>query len=315
MSIDIWQQLVRGKLFDAAGIPAIHGRLDLRNLHVAEPRAVETLRMPRMDVTVLDGITSIEGVTWQSIDFTDSQLPGLRFSDCQIRNCIFDRCRLDDMRVWSTDFASVSFRFTDLRGTVLGGTTDNDNRRNTFHDCDFTAADMRGSIYGAAEFLRCKFNRAKLDKVDFQSSAFVDCSFEGELRDVVFCRKGFDCERFPPNEMKRVGLRRAKLRGTTFMGLDLDEVLFPEDEDHIVVDDFPQILDLLLAHFGRRSDIGSRVLVAGFKHDKKWLGPRQKVGVLNKHDLLESGGEDGLETVLKIIGPARRRPRGGGSDC
>ena len=193
-----------------------------------------------MDVTVLDGITSIEGVTWQSIDFTDSQLPGLRFSDCQIRNCIFDRCRLDDMRVWSTDFASVSFRFTDLRGTVLGGTTDNDNRRNTFHDCDFTAADMRGSIYGAAEFLRCKFNRAKLDKVDFQSSAFVDCSFEGELRDVVFCRKGFDCERFPPNEMKRVDLRRAKLRGTTFMGLDLDEVLFPEDEDHIVVDDFPQ---------------------------------------------------------------------------
>lgn len=308
MSIEIWQQLVRGKPFDAADIATIDGRLDLRNLHIAEPRAVETLRMPRMDVTVLDGITSIECVSWQSIDFTGSQLPGLRFSDCQIRDCIFDGCRLDDMRVWRTDFANVDFRSADLRGAVLGGTSDNDDRRNTFHDVDFTAADMRGSIYGAAEFLRCKFNRAKLVKVDFQSSAFIDCTFEGELRDVVFCRKGFDCERFPPNEMKRVDLRRAKLRGTTFMGLDLDEVWLPEDEDHIVIDDFPQTLDRLLAYFGSRSDVDSRVLAAGFKHDKKWLGPCQKVGVLNRHDLMESGGQEGVDTVMKIIGPARRRP-------
>jgi len=44
---------------------------------------------------------------------------------------------------------------------------------------------------------------------------------------------------------------------------------------------------------------------------KKRLGPRQKVRVLNKHDLMESAGEGGLETVMKIIGPAWRRPQGG----
>jgi uncharacterized protein YjbI with pentapeptide repeats len=308
MSTDIWRQLVHGKPLYAVGVPMTDGRLDLRNLHVPEPRAVETLRMPRMDVTVLDGITSIKGVSWQSIDFSGSQLPGLRFMDCQLRNCVFDRCGLDDLRVWRTDFSNVSFRSADLRGAVLGGTSDKDSRRNIFHDVDFTAADMRGSIYGAAEFVRCKFNHAKLVKVDFQSSAFTDCSFEGELRDVLFYRKGFDCERFPPNEMKRVDLRRAKLRGTAFKGLDLDEVLFPEDEDHIVVDGFPQALDRLLAHFGARSDLGSRMLTVGFEHDKKWLGPRQRVGVLNKHDLMESGGEKGLQAVMKIIGPARRRP-------
>jgi uncharacterized protein YjbI with pentapeptide repeats len=191
---------------------------------------------------------------------------------------------------------------------MLGGTRKEDDRRVSFRDVDFTAADMRGTMYGAAEFLRCKFNRAKLVKVDFQSSAFTDCSFEGELRGVLFYRKGFDCERFPPNEMKRVDLRRAKLRWTEFKGLDLDEVLFPEDEDHIVVDDFPQTLDRLLAHFGARSDMGSQRLTACFEHDKKWLGPRQKVGVLNKHDLKESGGKEGLETVIRIIGPARRPP-------
>jgi uncharacterized protein YjbI with pentapeptide repeats len=307
MSDEIWQRLVHEKSLGNESAPTIDGRLDLRNLHVPEPHAVETLRMPRIDVTVLSGITSIKGVSWQSIDFTGSQLPGLRFLDCQIRNCVFDRCRLDDLRVWRTDFANVSFRSADLRDAVLGGTRDDDSRRNTFQDVDFTAADMRGSIYGAAEFLRCKFNRAKLVKVDFQSSAFTDCIFEGELRGVLFYRKGFDCERFPPNEMKRVDLRRAKLRWSEFKGLDLDEVLFPEDDDHIVVDNFPQTLERLLAHFGARSDMGSQRLAACFEHYKKWLGTRQKVGVLNRRDLMESGGEEGLDAVMKIIGPAWRR--------
>ena len=202
---------------------------------------------------------------------------------------------------------NVSFRSTDLRGALLGGTSDGDSRRNRFHNVDFTAADMRGTMFRATEFVRCKFNRAKLVKVDFQSSAFIDCSFEGELREVIFCRRGFDCERFPPNEMKQVDLRRTTLRGSEFRGLDLDEVLFPQDEDHIVVGDYPQTLDRLLAYFGGRSDMGSQRLAARFEHEKQWLGRRQRVGVLNKHDLVASGGEEGLNTVMKIIGPAQRR--------
>jgi uncharacterized protein YjbI with pentapeptide repeats len=311
MSNEIWQKLVHGRSLGKESSPKIGGRLDLRNLHVPEPHAVETLRMPRMDVTVLDGITSIERASWQSIDFSGSMLPGLRVIDCQIRNCVFDRCRMSDLRVWSTDFVDVSFRSADLRGAVLGGTSVEDSRRNRFHDVDFTAADMRGTMYRAAEFVRCKFNRAKLTKVEFQSSTFTDCSFEGELRGVIFSHKGFDCERFPPNEMKRVDLRQATLRRNEFRGLDPDDVLFPEDEDHIVIDDYPQSLDRLLAYFGGRPDMGSQRLASCFEHDKMWLGPRQKVGVLNKHDLLESGGEEGLEAVMKIIGTARRRPQGG----
>ena len=83
--------------------------------------------------------------------------------------------------------------------------------------------------------------------------------------------RGLIVERFPPNEMKRVDLRRAKLRGSEFRGLDLDEVLFPEDEDHIVVEDYPQILDRLLAYFGERRDMGSQRLAARFEHKKQWL--------------------------------------------
>jgi uncharacterized protein YjbI with pentapeptide repeats len=309
MSTEIWNQLVLGRPFSDAGVARIDGRLDLRNLNLPEPHKVGTTRTPLADVTVLGGLTSIDGASWQSIDLSSSHLPGLRFLNCQIRDCVFDRCRLSDLRIWRTDFSNVSFRSADLRGAVLGGTREDDSRRNSFRDVDFTAADMRGTIYGAAEFLRCKFNHAKLNKVDFQSSTFTDCSFEGELREVLFYRRGFRCERFPPNEMKRVDLRRAKLRWSQFRRLDLDDVLFPEDDDHIVVENYPETLDRLLAYFNGRSDLGSQRLAARFEHEKEWLGPRQKVGVLNRQDLTESGGEEGIRTVLKIVGAARRRPQ------
>jgi uncharacterized protein YjbI with pentapeptide repeats len=308
MSNEIWDALVHRRPLGDAGVPKIAGRLDLRNLRVAEPFAVETTRTQLADVTVLGGITSVRGVSWHSIDFSGSLLPGLRFLDCQIHNCVFDRCRMSDLRVWRTDFADVSFRSANLRGAVLGGTSENDDRRVTYHDVDFTAADMRGTIYGAAEFVRCKFNHAKLNKVDFQSSTFTDCSFDGELRGALFYRTGFRGERFPPNEMKRVDFRRAKLRWTEFRGLDLNEVLFPEDEDHIVVDNYPETVERLLAHFRGRPDLASRNFVTSFEHKRQWLGPRQRVGVLNRNDLIETGGEEGLETVLQIIGSARRPP-------
>jgi uncharacterized protein YjbI with pentapeptide repeats len=308
MSTEIWDALVHGRPVGDAGAPKIDGRLDLRNLCIAEPFAVETTRTALADVAVMSGLTEMKGASWQSIDFSDSLLPGLRFLDCQIHDCVFDRCRMHDLRVWSTDFADVSFRSADLRGAVLAGTSEKDDKRVTYHDVDFTAADMRGTMYGAVEFVRCKFNHAKLNKVDFQSSTFTDCSFEGELREVLFYRTGFRGERFPSNKMKRVDFRRANLRWSEFRGLDLDEVLFPEDDDHIVIENFPATLDRLLAQFRGRPDLTSRKLVGRFELDKKWLGPRQKVGVLNKQDLVESVGEEGLRVVMQIIGSSRRLP-------
>jgi uncharacterized protein YjbI with pentapeptide repeats len=308
MSTEIWKQLLHGNALSDAGVPKVDGRFDLRNLHVPEPYAVETVRTPLADVTILGGTTSIKKATWQSIDFSSSHLPGLRLLDCQIRDCVFDRCRMDDLRVWRTDFANVSFRCADLRGAVLGGTSENDSVRNSFHDVDFTSADMRATIYGAAEFLRCKFNHARLNRVDFQSSTFTDCSFEGELRDVMFYQRGFKGELFPPNEMKRVDLRRAKLRWSEFRDLDLDEALLPTDEDHIVVENYPETLDRLLAFFCARPDVPSSALAAIFENRKQWLGARQRVGVFNKRDLIEAAGEEGLQAVMKVIGPARRRP-------
>jgi uncharacterized protein YjbI with pentapeptide repeats len=299
MIAEIWQRLARGELLDRAGLPKLHDRIDARNLNVPEPYAIKRERLARFDVTHLSGFTTVRGANWQSIDFSNSKLPSIRLFDCQIEDCIFDRCRLPDLRVWGTTFAKVSFRFADLRDAALGGIAG--YGLNIFRDVDFTGADLRGSAHFAAQFERCKFIHTKLDKLDFQSSNFTDCVFEGELREVQFFRTGFKAEQFPPNEMKRVDFRRAKLRWSEFRGLDLDDVFFPEDEDHLIIRNYPAALDALLGYFGSRTDLPSQRLHAVFEIHRKWLGPRQRVGILNKHDVMEMAGEDGLRTVIAII--------------
>lgn len=214
MTAEIWKQLTQGRRLDGIGASKIGKRYDLRNLHVAEPYPIKKMRTNIADVTFLRGITSIEDAIWRSIDFSFSRLPGLRFLRCHIDDCVFDHCQMRDLRVWGTKFSNVSFRSADLRDGSLGGV--DRGERTSFRNADFTAADLRDIGCNAAEFVGCDFSHAKLDKVDFQSSTFTDCIFEGELREVLFYRRGFEGEQFPPNEMTRVDLRGAKLRWSQF---------------------------------------------------------------------------------------------------
>jgi uncharacterized protein YjbI with pentapeptide repeats len=299
MNSKIWDRLLQGSPLHALGVDRKEGRFDLRNLHVAEARATQTNRTRVGDTTILEGTTEIRGMNWQSIDFSSSQLPTLRFFDCKISDCVFDECTLRDLRVWGTAFTDVSFRSANLRGAVLGGVQD--SKRNIFKNVDFSSADLRKTVYVAAEFLGCQFKDSKLDNVDFQSSTFEDCSFEGELREVIFYSKGFKGDNFPRNKMKGVDFSRARLRWTEFRGLDLDDVRFPVDEEHILIKNFPASLERLTKFFQARSDTGSKRLAAVLANKRKWLGPAQNVGLFNKTDLLEIAGKDGLRSFLDMV--------------
>jgi uncharacterized protein YjbI with pentapeptide repeats len=171
---------------------------------------------------------------------------------------------------------------------------------------DFTLADLRRTTYIAAHFEECNFKHARLENIDFQSSTFRNCTFEGELREVIFYRKGFGAQEFPENEMSGVDFSRAKLRWTEFRGLDLKDVCFPTDNDHIVLDNFPESLDRLSNFFGERSDANSKRLAAVLAHKRKWVGPGQRRGVFNKMDLLQIAGEEALQYFLKIVDKTRQ---------
>ncbi len=276
-----------------------NGRVDMRGLTVAQPTPGKTFRTPQADVTELVGRTVIRNATWKSLDFSGSNLNSIRFFDCTIENCVFDKCKCKDWRMWGTTISDTSFDSADLRNAALGGVQN--GKRNQFGKVNFSGADLRDTGYEAAEFVACTFKNTKLDKVDFQTTVFKDCVFEGELCEVLFYRTGFRGEKYPPNEMKGVDLSGAKLRFVEFRGLDLDDVRLPNDNDHIVLRPYRETLDQLIQTFAGKTDRVSKALTGNFQFKRKWAGPRQMQGVVNKKDLLEVGGEEGLQRVLEVL--------------
>lgn len=303
MDAEIWSRLAEGGPLDGLGLGFRNGRLDLRGLTAPEPTAGKTTHTTIADVVRQEGLIRMEGLTLQSLDLSASSLNHLLFVDCRIENCVFDKSKCQNWGLWGTSVSNSTFYSADLRNSALGAVLD--DKRNAFGQVDFTKADLRGTVYTAAEFIGCKFRDTRLDKVDFQTSTFTNCCFEGELREVCFYRRGFRGEIFPANEMVGVDFTRAQLRHVEFRGLDLDNVALPTDCDHIVLNEFPKTLDRLLEVFVGRADVGSRRLVAYLGICRKWAGAR---GVLNKNDIRETGGEEGLDMVLKVLGnPAGNR--------
>ena len=86
-----------------------------------------------------------------------------------------------------------------------------------------------------------------------------------------------------------------------FRGLDLDTVRFPDDEDHLILNDYPRLFDRLLQTLMGREDSASRRLAAVLGNRRKWADQKQTGGVLNRNDLLEIGGEQALKWVLDAI--------------
>jgi uncharacterized protein YjbI with pentapeptide repeats len=299
MHPQIWARLCRGESLEGLGIARVNGRLDLRNSHLPEARAVSALQTPIGDIRKLSHTTMIEGVSWRGLDLSSSQLPHIRFMDCEIEDCVFDHAQLTDLRVWGTSFRDVSFRSTYLRYAALGAV--HEGRRNSFRNIDFTSADMRRSTWDSADIIGCTFKNTKLDNVEFHSTRFIDCTFEGKLREVIFYNRSFRGEAYPPNELRGCDFSRAKLRWCSFRNLELENVPFSND-DQIVIDHYPETLGRLSSFFESRTDMGSQQMAGLLEHDLRWVAPGQKVGVMSKDIVRELIGEDGLQTVLQIVG-------------
>jgi Pentapeptide repeats (8 copies) len=296
----VWERLTTGSSLDDLELPEIDGRIDLRGLAAPEPVVVSTSETAETRVTRLGGLLTIRRGHWKGLDFSGSQLKSLRFFDTTIEDCRFDKANCSDWRMWGTSIVRTSFVSADLRGASLGGV--DEGKRNFFREVDFSKADLRGSAHGVAEMVGCRFFQAKLRKVDFQGTVLVNCVFAGLLDEVCFSDHEFRRRQFPPNEMRGVDFRDAKFRFVEFRNLDLDDVIWPKDEGHYVVQDFPSMLDRALAEWSNREDLRSRRLATFFSGVRKWLGPKQRVGVISRDDLRYIGGEAAVSDFLQLIG-------------
>jgi uncharacterized protein YjbI with pentapeptide repeats len=223
----IWDRLLRGRPLDDLQLARHEGRFDLRRL--GRPRRTRQ-RFGFGTTELPSGVPlTIQGASWRDLDLSGAVLDELRLFRMKIDNCRFDECRLPGLRVWSSSFADCTFVQANLRDCMLGGVED--TLRTKYLRVDFSRADMRSTSYEAAAFAGCAFRSTRLSGVDFQSSTFKDCVFEGEIRDVRFYRHGFEGERHPPNQMINVDFRRTQLHAVSFRGLTMDKVIFPEDDE------------------------------------------------------------------------------------
>ena len=302
MRSEMWARLSQGKPLEGLTVPRIYGRVDLRNLMVREPSVRATTRTEMADVDWLDGVTQLKSVHWKSIDFSGSHLPHLLFFNCTIDDCVFDKCFCQEWGLWGTVVTNTTFRAADLRNSAIGAVED--DKRNCYRSVDFSGADLRGTAYKATEFTGCQFRSARLDKVDFETSTFSACVFAGELREVQFYRTGYKGEAFPPNDMRNVDFTQATLRDVEFRGIDLDTARLPSDADHIVLDHFGEAMDRVLDALQRHPASWAKGLAAYLDVYRRWAG---RIGVLNRNDIEEIAGKEGVKTLLELIGGYRRK--------
>jgi uncharacterized protein YjbI with pentapeptide repeats len=308
LKTEAWQRLLSGESLDKLSLPRVDGRIDLSGLELPEPEVVRQWQTPLANVTQITPGGTFRGVKWRDLDFSGSKLPSLRFYESEIINCRFDRCQLRDLRLCATLVRDCTFRGANLRDTALGAATLEGpfrGRRNTYIGVDFTEADLRGTVYVAAAFEQVIFRNAKLAKIEFGTSTFVDCQFEGELREVLFWRsdlftRGYAEDAFPPNEMDNVDFSRARLLDVEFRGLSLDQVRLPSDSEHIVIKNFAEVLDKLIVALTQQGDHTARILVAYLGVYRRWSSPRGR-GVLNKQALADAVDGDAVERVLGLL--------------
>lgn len=295
----IWDRLITGTSLGSLCLSKINDRIDLRGIVTPEPSVGHEKKTAFFNIKKYSNIIEIRGVNWKGLDFSKSRLNSLRIFDSRIEDCCFEESQCRDWRMWGTTILNTSFRSADFRGSALGGV--NEGHRNSFINIDFSKADLRNTVYQSADMIGCAFVNTKLRKVNFEGTIFRDCKFEGMLDEVQFYPHAFRGESYPPNEMQNVDFSLAKLRFVEFRGLDMDTVKWPQNDKHIIVDNYPQTLDRILTTLKERSDNVSKRLTAIFGSKRKWCGPNQKRGVISKIDLIEAGGEEAVKEVQDLI--------------
>jgi uncharacterized protein YjbI with pentapeptide repeats len=294
----IWKRLTAGKSLDDLGVARVGGRLDLRGIVAPAPSFGRKVASPRGHVAELTNLVVLRGVSWNGLDFSGAKLGSLRFFDSVIDDCRFESANCRDWRMWGTRVRDTSFRGADLREAALGGV--DEGRRNSFQRVDFSKANLRDSAHKSSDMEQCQFDG--VSGVDFQGTVFKNCTFIGELNDVLFYRHAFRGEAYPANEMKGVDFRGATLRHVGFRRLDMDDVKWPTGGDHVVLSDYVATLERVQRVLSARTDEGTRRIGVLIAHSLRWAGPNQKEGVINIRDWSEVCGE---EVVAEFLALAR----------
>lgn len=304
---EVLRALSKGAPLSAIGLGEVGGRVDCRGIRLEPIKPTGKSFFGGLFIKAT-GAVAVSKQQIERVDFTGSRLDHLSLAECFFRDCVFDESSCKHWRLWGCTFADCSFRNVDLRYSGLGGVDGiGGSKRNTYRGVWFKASDLRSTAYISATFSDCVFDHCKLNKVDFQGTEFEHCAFMGELREVMFYRYGFRGDRFPPNSMRGVSFSDAQLRMCDFRRLDLSDVVFPADSDHVVVHDCRTQIPVVLAELASLS--GAECISALLRNQLDWLGENQQVAVFNVLDFEECAGSAVASAAAEVLRQAALRAR------
>lgn len=285
----IWERLVAGRDLSDLELPRREGRTVVGALDLATGRR---------------GVRALERVTLKRLDFGGAKLDGLQFRDAEIDDCDFSSATCTHWRMWRTRISNSSFQGADLTESMLGAVMD-DVERNTWTNVGFQKAKMRHTMFVSAAFAGCDFSNARIVHVDFGGSTFKDCRFAGVLEDVIFWEHTLANDRVPLNTMEGVDMSSAILRCVDFRNLDAAAFILPTDPEHIIVRDYQETLDCVIASLSTDPSTEAASLRSVLVAKRKWCKVGTRLGILNRRDLRKLGAEQLAERALEACSSSR----------
>ena len=181
----------------------------------------------------------LTGSNLEHCDLVGADLDGLDWSRSTFRETDFSRANMQGFIDRGNVYQKCLFINSNLSGATMGFDGSH------FVDCKFEGTKFQRTTFVRPTFERCSF-AADLNNVNFEASAFVECSFAGRIESGWF-RNGYQhfalVETFgkpPTNTMANVDFSDAILWGVGFSGnLDLSTVIMPRDGKHYFFDRWP----------------------------------------------------------------------------
>ena len=203
------------------------------------------------------------------------------FVGVTVEDCRFDDASLVDAGFWDSTISETTFRRADLRGLVMGGSG---TRPTRWQHVEFDGAKLVDVVPFDVELLDCDFGAATLRQTEFSGCRVERCGFAGLLDSVIISalpRTGQE----RPGVLEEVDFSDAEFRWTSLRGFDLQTVRLPDGPGHVRFADYPCTIDRALEALAGSTDPDELGLVGLLEHERRWLGPSQRQGVLAVENL------------------------------
>lgn len=225
----------------------------------------------------------------KNVDFSDGEY--LFFS---ARRSLFDRCRLDRIRV---DNGNLGIH---------------DPPQTIFRECTFEDAAFRiGVGPGLARFEKCSFNGATFEEWFAFCSEFVDCTFAGARLDgCKFTATPFECwgwlqwrGRRTRNDFYGNDFSEAELIETMFLeGIDLDAQRLPESSEYVRVNDALERIEAVRRQIASWHDTAAARSVSSVLKVLEYEATDQRDVFVRKADLDYDMPRDVSASMWQLLG-------------